>query len=37
MFEAIRRETAQGSYEAVNYHRFAVGKSSRRGSARQNV
>jgi RNA-directed DNA polymerase len=23
MFDAIRRETAQGSYEAVNYHRFA--------------
>jgi group II intron reverse transcriptase/maturase len=23
MFEAIRRKTAQGSYEAVNYHRFA--------------
>ena len=22
-FDAIRRETAQGSYEAVNYHRFA--------------
>jgi RNA-directed DNA polymerase len=22
-FEAIRRETAEGSYEAVNYHRFA--------------
>jgi RNA-directed DNA polymerase len=23
MFEAIRRKTAQGPYEAVNYHRFA--------------
>jgi RNA-directed DNA polymerase len=23
MFEAIRHKTAQGSYEAVNYHRFA--------------
>lgn len=23
MFDAIRRKTAQGSYEAVNYHRFA--------------
>jgi len=23
MFDAIRRQTAQGSYEAVNYHRFA--------------
>jgi RNA-directed DNA polymerase len=23
MFDAIRRETAQGPYEAVNYHRFA--------------
>ena len=23
MFEAIRHKTTQGSYEAVNYHRFA--------------
>ena len=22
-FDAIRRKTAEGSYEAVNYHRFA--------------
>jgi len=39
-FDAIRRKTAQGSYEAVNYHRFAddmiitvSGHSSKRGWA----
>jgi retron-type reverse transcriptase len=39
-FDAIRRQTAQGPYEAVNYHRFsddivitASGHSSKRGWA----
>jgi RNA-directed DNA polymerase len=39
-FDAIRRKTAQGPYEAVNYHRFAddvvitvSGHSTKRGWA----
>jgi retron-type reverse transcriptase len=30
MFDAIRRQTAQGPYEAVNYHRFADDSAPRR-------
>jgi group II intron reverse transcriptase/maturase len=30
MFDAIRRKTAQGPYEAVNYHRFADDSAPRR-------
>jgi retron-type reverse transcriptase len=29
-FDAIRRKTAEGSYEAVNYHRFADDRAPRR-------
>ena len=42
MFDAIRRKTAQGPYEAVNYHRFAddivitvSGHSTKRGWAQR--
>jgi len=30
MFDAIRRKTAQGPYEAVNSHRFADDRAPRR-------
>ena len=30
MFDAIRCKTAQGFYEAVNYHRFADDSAPRR-------
>jgi RNA-directed DNA polymerase len=29
-FDAIRRKTAEGSYEAVTYHRFADDSAPRR-------
>jgi len=29
-FDAIRRKTAEGNYEAVNYHRFADDSAPRR-------